>query len=127
MPPGHEMRPVALALPDDRAVARAVAYVQTFTPATPASTVKGSAQRGAALYAPCAGCHGARGEGNEALVAPALAAQSDWYLVAQLAAYRDGLRGTHVDDVNGTAMRAMAVDLTDAAIDDLAAYIATLH
>jgi len=125
--PGHEMRPVAAALPDDRAVARAVAYVQTFTPRAPPATVRGDVKRGASLYQPCAGCHGVRGEGNEALIAPALAAQNDWYLVAQLKAYRDGRRGTHVDDVSGAAMRAVSMELTDAAIDDLAAYIDTLH
>ena len=125
--PGHEMRPVAAALPDDRAVARAIAYVQTFTPLPPPVTVHGDVAQGSALYAPCAACHGARGEGNEALAAPALAAQNDWYLVAQLEAYRNGRRGMHVDDVNGAAMRGVAVDMTDAAIDDVVAYIDTLR
>jgi cytochrome c oxidase subunit II len=125
--PGHEMRPVATALSDDRAVARAVAYVQTFAPLAPPATVHGDVAQGSTLYAPCAGCHGARGEGNEALAAPMLAAQNDWYLVAQLKAYRDGRRGMHVDDVRGAAMRAVTVDMTDAAIDDVVAYIDTLH
>jgi len=125
--PGHEMRPVAVALPDDRAVARAVAYVQTFTAVAPPVTVHGDQTRGATLYALCAGCHGERAEGNETLLAPPLAAQNDWYLVAQLKAYRDGRRGTQVDDVTGAAMRATAVEMTDAAMDDVVTYIVALH
>ena len=125
--PGREMRGVATALADDRAMARAIAYVQTFAPLPPPVTVHGDVAQGSALYAPCAACHGMRGEGNEALAAPALAAQDDWYLVAQLEAYRSGRRGAHADDVDGAAMRAVAAEMTDAAIDDVVAYIATLH
>jgi cytochrome c553 len=40
----------------------------------------------------CIGCHGARGEGNAALKAPALAGQAEPYLARQLAAYADGSR-----------------------------------
>ena len=86
--PGHEMRPVAAVLPNDATVARASAYVAaTFTPIAPPVTVQGDAAHGATLYAACAACHGADGRGNEALAAPALAGQSDWYLVAQLHNY----------------------------------------
>ena len=121
--PGREMQPVAAALADEATLARAVAYVATFDVRAPAATVHGDAARGATLYAPCAGCHGATGAGNATLAAPALAGQSDWYLVAQLANYRDGRRGTHAGDAHGAAMRALAASLDDAAIADVVAYI----
>ena len=126
--PGHEMRPVAAVLPNDATVARASAYVATFTPGVPPVTVAGDAARGAALYAACAACHGADGRGNEGLAAPALAGQSDWYLVAQLRNYHDGRRGTHKDDIHGATMQPFAAALADeAAIVDVVAYINSLH
>jgi cytochrome c553 len=126
--PGHEMRPVAEELPNDAALARAVAYVAAFEPIAPPITVEGDAIRGAALYAPCAACHGAAGQGDESLGAPALAGQNDWYLVTQIHNYRDGRRGTHADDVRGATMRPLAATLADdTAIVDVVAYINSLH
>lgn len=126
--PGHEMRPVAAELPNDAALARAVAYVAAFKPTAAPITVTGDAIAGAALYAPCAACHGAAGQGAESLGAPALADQNDWYLVTQLHNYRDGRRGTHADDVRGAAMRPLAAALPDdAAIVDVVAYINSLR
>ena len=49
----------------------------------PAPTVSGDVAHGSSSTN-CATCHGAKGEGNPALQAPALAARSDWYLVTQL-------------------------------------------
>ena len=43
-----------------------------------------AAGRQAALYAACAACHGAQGEGNPALNAPKLTGQGAWYLQRQL-------------------------------------------
>jgi cytochrome c oxidase subunit II len=126
--PGHEMHPIAVVLANDATVARAAAYVAKFTPSTPPVTVAGDAQRGAALYAACAACHGVDGRGNEALAAPALAGQNDWYLVTQLHNYRGGRRGTHADDVHGATMRPLAAALVDdAAISDVVAYVSSLH
>jgi cytochrome c oxidase subunit 2 len=126
--PGHEMRPVAAVLPNDETVARASAFAATFTPIAPPVTVQGDAAHGAALYAACAACHGAEGRGNEALAAPALAGQSDWYLVAQLHNYHDGRRGMHKDDIHGATMQPFAAALADdAAIVDVVAYINSLH
>ncbi len=47
------------------------------------------------LYAACAACHGAQGEGNRALNAPKLTGQGDWYLQRQLKYFKQGARGTH--------------------------------
>jgi cytochrome c oxidase subunit 2 len=82
---------------------------------------------GQALYATCAACHGAQGEGNPALNAPKLAGQGAWYLKRQLVHFKQGARGTNDKDLNGKVMAPMAAILTDsAAIDNVAAYIMTL-
>jgi cytochrome c553 len=124
--PGMEMQPVGVQL-DDAAIDAVAAYVAKFEPAKPPVTVQGDAKRGRALYATCSGCHGSTAEGNSALKAPALAGQTDWYLVRQLERFRSGERGFAADDTPGTTMRAAAGVLPDAsAVKDLVAYINTL-
>jgi cytochrome c oxidase subunit 2 len=87
----------------------------------------GDPAAGQALYAVCAACHGAAGEGNQTLNGPKLAGQNAWYLKRQLVNYKQGLRGTHDKDVNGKVMAPMAATLADeAAIDNVVAYIGTL-
>jgi len=82
---------------------------------------------GAAQYAVCMACHGPSGEGNEALNAPRLAGQGAWYLRRQIHAFRNGLRGVHIDDTYGAQMRAFASMLPDeATIRNVAAYIESL-
>ncbi len=123
---GIEMQPVGVQL-DDGAIEAVAAYVSTFNPKPPPATVKGNTTRGRELYVTCSGCHGARGEGNDALKAPALAGQTDWYLVTQLARFRRGERGFAAEDVQGNQMRAAAAILPDeSALTDLVAYINTL-
>ena len=122
---GMEMQPVAMQL-NDQAIEAVVAYVGSFSPRTPPVTVSGSVQHGRQLYAACAACHGSKGEGNDALHAPALAGQTDWYLVTQLDHFKAGLRGFSTDDVPGTQMRAAAAILPDgASIRDVVSYINT--
>ena len=54
----------------------------------------GNATAGAAAYGICAACHGAQGEGNQALSAPKIAGQEDWYIRRQIANYQNGVRGS---------------------------------
>lgn len=68
--------------------------------------------------AACMGCHGGNGVSNSGMF-PSLAGQSSAYLETQLKHFRSGERG------NAT-MNAMAKDLTDADIQNLAAYYAGL-
>lgn len=85
------------------------------------------AARGATLYAPCAACHGAQALGNPALQAPALAGQDAGYLARQLRNFRAGTRGATDGDTAGATMRAQLAPLPDdAAIDDVAAWLASL-
>ncbi len=86
----------------------------------------GNPQVGQALYAVCAACHGANGEGNEALNAPRLSGLEPWYIKRQINYYKTGVRGGE-NDVIGMTMSPMAAVLADdAAINNVAAYIETL-
>jgi cytochrome c oxidase subunit 2 len=85
--------------------------------------------RGEELFQLCATCHGAEGEGNEMFWAPAIGGMPVWYLETQLQKFRDGIRGTHFDDIQGMRMLAMARSLRTEHGDDLkdvAAYTASL-
>jgi cytochrome c oxidase subunit 2 len=87
----------------------------------------GDAVAGQALFAVCAGCHGAQGEGNPAMNAPKLAGQGEWYLKRQLVHFKQGARGVNDKDVYGKIMAPMAATLADdAAVANVAAYIKTL-
>ena len=53
---------------------------------------------GKQLFQMCAACHGAAGEGNQSMNAPASAGQSKWYIKQQLNNFRAGIRGSHPQD-----------------------------
>lgn len=74
----------------------------------------GDAAAGKTKAAGCAGCHGLTGVSNNPMY-PSLAAQKEKYLVKAMKDYRDGHR-------KDPMMDAMAKSLTDADIDDLAAF-----
>jgi cytochrome c553 len=124
---GHEMRPVGWRVKTEGTLDAAVKFIGTLESQPPVPTVSGDVAHGKTLYATCVACHGAKGEGNAALQAPALASRSDWYLVTQLSNYRKGLRGTDTRDTFGAQMRAIVTTLPDEkAIADVVAYINTL-
>jgi cytochrome c oxidase subunit 2 len=88
---------------------------------------EGDAIAGQAQYAVCSACHGAQGEGNAAMHAPKLAGQDAWYIRKQLENFRNGVRGTHEDDVYGQQMAPMAATLADpASVNNVIAYLDTL-
>lgn len=84
-------------------------------------------EKGKALYATCAACHGANGEGNMAMSAPAISEQESWYIQAQLVKFKEGIRGTHPQDMEGMMMRPMTLALSDEDMQALAEYIPTLN
>ena len=87
----------------------------------------GNAATGKALYQVCSACHGLQGEGNQALHAPKISGQEDWYLKRQLAYFKRGIRGSNPDDTYGQQMAPMAATLVDeAALNNITAYIQTL-
>lgn len=83
-----------------------------------ASAQAGDVAAGKAKSATCAGCHGGNGISMVPMY-PNLAGQKEQYLVKQLKAFRDGTR-------TDPTMSAMAKPLSDADIDNLAAYFASL-
>jgi cytochrome c oxidase subunit 2 len=91
------------------------------------SEIAGDPALGKASYALCSGCHGANAEGNVALNAPSLNGLSDWYLARQLNYYKQGIRGSHKDDLFGKQMAPMAATLADdTAVKNISAYIQSL-
>ena len=124
---GHEMYPVGLRVKEEKVLEAAVAFIGTLDSKKPAATLSGDVSHGKKLYEACVACHGAKGEGNATLQAPALAARTDWYLVTQLRNFKSGARGTDERDTLGIQMRAIATTLPDdKAMNDVVAYINTL-
>lgn len=83
---------------------------------------------GEKLFVPCVACHGAKGEGNPALNAPALAGQDAVYIERQLRNFRTRRRGTDKADVLGAQMQAAATTMLadDAAVTQVANYVSKL-
>ena len=99
----------ATAVPGPEGVKAVVSYIGTL-PRPPVAPV---AQRAvpaaiAELVQTCATCHGAEGEGNPAMQAPALNRLDKPYIAQQLVNFRDGKRGYHADDMPGATMAASA-------------------
>ncbi len=125
--PGMEMQPVGVQL-DDAAI-EAVAVVRREVRAASAARHRAGRReaRSRRSTRPAAAATARSAEGNSALKAPALAGQTDWYLVRQLERFRNGERGFAAEDTPGITMRAAAGALPDAsAVNDLVAYINTL-
>jgi cytochrome c553 len=111
---GLRMRPMALSLPLDADTTAVAGYLTTLHAKPPvASVTGGDARRGMEIYSRCATCHGANGEGNQALSAPSLANKEPWYLLGQLKKFKAGQRGANPADVYGAMMRAQAMQLPD--------------
>lgn len=87
----------------------------------------GDAAKGKTLYGTCGACHGPNAEGMEALNAPKLAGQEEWYIIRQLQNFKSGARGSNPKDTYGMQMAPMAQTLPDdQAMADVAAYIKSL-
>ena len=82
------------------------------------TVLAGDAAAGKAKAATCAGCHGPEGVSSNPMW-PNLAGQKEGYMVKQIKAFRDG---TRTDPMMGP----MAKPLSDADIDNLAAYYSSL-
>lgn len=88
-----------------------------------------AAEPGATLYTGCLGCHGAQGEGNAALQAPAIGGLPAWYVTRELNNFLLEHRGSREADSSGNQMRQMATATLKQAeqVDAVAAHIATLR
>ncbi len=76
-------------------------------------------ERGEALFDLCSQCHGTDGGGMQLSLAPAIAGLSQWYVEAQLKAFKSGVRGLHAQDTAGLRMYPMSLTLANE--DDIAA------
>ncbi len=124
--PGNEMQASVARLSDEE-ISELVDHISNWEAVAPKPRIEGDASKGQALYAACAACHGASGDGNEALGAPGLAGRNDWYMFRQLKLFQSGFRGKHPEDTAGQLMRPAAQALeNDEAINDVLAYINTL-
>jgi cytochrome c553 len=92
------------------------AYFAGLTPAS-AGGDAALAKTGAEKYAMCAGCHGAKGEGNG--IFPRLAGQQPAYLTTQLKNFKSGAR-------QGGPMGAMTAGLSEDDMRALSAYEGSL-
>ena len=81
-----------------------------------ATALAGDIEAGKAKSAMCASCHGANGISMSPLW-PNLAGQKEQYLIKQIKAFRDGTR-------QDPTMAPMVAALSDADIENLAAYYA---
>lgn len=125
---GAQMRPMALALPDDQAVQDVAEYISSLEAPMPALTFDGDVAAGKALFnTVCVACHGTDGLGNPTLQSPALVGQHDWYMLTQLGHFRKDLRGYSQQDLTGMQMKAMASTIPgDDMVKNVVAYAARL-
>ena len=125
---GMQMKGMAMTLRTDRDIDEVLAYIKTFPKPPQKAILKGDPVKGKMAYAVCSTCHGPEAKGNPVLKAPALVNLPDWYIVAQLKKFKDGIRGVHPNDQEGKLMRTMAATVPDeATMKDLAAYILSLE
>jgi len=82
------------------------------------SAFAGDAAAGKTKYAMCGGCHGSNGV-SASPTYPSLAGKDAGFIKAELEKFRSGAR-------DNATMKAMSAGLSDADIDNLAAYVATL-
>jgi len=124
---GPQMAPMSQVVAAPAVRENVIAYIETLPSTQPTPTVTGDAERGRALYQTCSVCHGESGAGRWGTNAPRLAGMNDWYLERQLQYFKDGVRGSHPDDIYGDQMGLVAnVLVADSAIKDVVAYINTL-
>lgn len=78
------------------------------------------------VYQLCTQCHGMELQGKPEIAAPAIAGLPEWYIENQLHKFKEGVRGTHFDDLAGMRMRPMAMSLTQADITTIATKVAEM-
>ena len=101
----------------------ALALLPGCDPSPPAPDLA-AVEAASGAFKTCAACHGAEGEGNPTLQAPALVNLDSDYLAAQLDKFRSGLRGAHPEDTQGQLMAGQSdYYADDAAVAALVAQI----
>ncbi len=95
---GQMMRAVSKVLTDDQ-VSTMAGHLATLPRVTPVVTVEASTVAGKELFAErCMECHRYNAEGELFFGSPPLVGLQDWYLMAQLRKYQQGMRGANTGD-----------------------------
>ena len=125
---GHQMAAGVVGIAESDVGPLATLISEQLPAYRPAPSVEGNIDRGEDYYTNlCSACHGGDALGNEALGAPALAGQNDWYLSRQYQSFLKGWRGKHPDDRYGVQMARLAQALTaNDQIADVIRYIGSL-
>lgn len=126
---GLKMRPISRSLMTEKELKNVAAYVSQLKPMVPQKTVMGgNAEMGMVTFNTCVACHGSKAEGNMALNAPKLVYLNDWYILAQIKKFQEGIRGAHPQDITGAQMRGIAMTMVDEqTIKDVMSYIESLR
>jgi cytochrome c oxidase subunit 2 len=118
---GSRMTLMAAAISDDKVLSALSRRIAAMPPVAAATTLPATdVARARRIYPSCAVCHGAAGQGGAA--APRLAGIGDWYLLAQLRKFRDGVRGYQHEDAEGQRMAALVAGLSDDDLRAIASY-----
>jgi cytochrome c553 len=123
---GLKMRAMSNQMLSEAETTAVAAHVSSMPHAATAAITGGDAAIGQQAFTLCVACHGAKGEGNQAVNAPPLAGLDDWYVAAQLRKFRAGIRGTVTGDSIGPVMQAMSLTIAPENINHLAAYVRSL-
>ena len=137
---GQQMSLAAKALPNEQAINDVAAYIMTLKADPLPRTVKTETPlESTDLFWHCTHCHGSKGQGiNEGYTrnpsalhppAPKLAGQHDWYLVRQIQNFKSRIRGSQLEDKEGTQCRVRGMPnlSSDEDIKNVVAYIKTLQ
>lgn len=124
---GLRMRAMSKQMLSPAEVDAVAGYIGSLAPVTnPATLADADVATGQTAFTTCVPCHGARGEGSEAIKAPPLAGQDDWYVARQIRKFRSRVRGAAPNDPVGPIMGAMSLTIDPANIGHLAAYVHAL-
>jgi cytochrome c553 len=123
--PSPEMEPYAKAVKALGLDEIAGYYAAQTREPTAVAVDRAAAARGAVAAAPCASCHGTRGEGDPSKLVPALAGQPPGYLRNQMLLFRTERRSPGDEALQ--KMKEIMKPLSDATLADLAAHYATLR
>lgn len=127
-PLGAQMQASSNILDTEQDMDAVAHYIANLPITSLTGNIAGNVKRGQSLYnGNCGACHGSKGEGNRALMAPRLAYQSFDYLARQLKAFKAGKRGYSSDDKYGRQMAMMADSINiDKDLADIVSYLQTL-
>lgn len=124
---GLKMRAMSRQMISEAEIAAVSSYIATLAPVKNAGTTGGDVTIGQQQYTLCVPCHGAKGEGNEAVKAPPIGGMDDWYIASQLRKFKSGIRGKTPGDTVGPIMQAMSLTIQPENINHLAAYAHSLR